>query len=134
MLCYCLLSVLNLSNNYVPDNFYFPFSFRSDNFINTYFLASIIYSNIYSGLITQFYSVCCIISRHLAFKVRLKITFRIEDLYVIIQFSTKIISFSFVFLYLREVYHTSRMQRVFCVTFSGDATYVLSGSDETNIR
>ncbi|XP_065651483.1 DDB1- and CUL4-associated factor 13 isoform X2 [Hydra vulgaris] len=34
----------------------------------------------------------------------------------------------------REVYHTSRMQRVFCVTFSGDATYVLSGSDETNIR
>lgn len=34
----------------------------------------------------------------------------------------------------REVYHTSRMQRVFCVAFSGDATYVLSGSDETNIR
>lgn len=34
----------------------------------------------------------------------------------------------------REVYHTSRMQRVFCVTFSGDSTYVLSGSDETNIR
>lgn len=34
----------------------------------------------------------------------------------------------------REVYHTSRMQRVFCVTFNGDSTYVLSGSDETNIR
>lgn len=34
----------------------------------------------------------------------------------------------------REVYHTSRMQRVFCVSFSGDSTYVLSGSDETNIR
>jgi len=26
------------------------------------------------------------------------------------------------------------MQRVFCVTFNGDSTYVLSGSDETNIR
>jgi len=34
----------------------------------------------------------------------------------------------------REVYHTQRMQRVFAVTFSGDSTYVLSGSDETNIR
>jgi len=34
----------------------------------------------------------------------------------------------------REVYYTSRMQRVFCVSFSGDSTYVLSGSDETNIR
>lgn len=34
----------------------------------------------------------------------------------------------------REVYHTSRMQRVSCVRFSGDSTYVLSGSDETNIR
>jgi len=34
----------------------------------------------------------------------------------------------------REVYHTSRMQRVFAVSFSGDSTYVLSGSDETNIR
>lgn len=34
----------------------------------------------------------------------------------------------------REVYHTSRMQRVFCVRFSADSTYVLSGSDETNIR
>jgi len=34
----------------------------------------------------------------------------------------------------REVYHTSRMQRVFCATFSGDAMFVLSGSDETNIR
>ena len=35
---------------------------------------------------------------------------------------------------LREVYHTRRMQRVFCVRFSADSTYVLSGSDETNIR
>ena len=34
----------------------------------------------------------------------------------------------------REVYHTRRMQRVFCVRFSADSTYVLSGSDETNIR
>ncbi|KAJ7552676.1 hypothetical protein O6H91_06G118500 [Diphasiastrum complanatum] len=34
----------------------------------------------------------------------------------------------------REVYHAKRMQRVFCVKFSGDATYVLSGSDDTNIR
>eukprot|EP00249_Psilotum_nudum_P018715 c26930_g1_i2 orf=2-484(+) len=34
----------------------------------------------------------------------------------------------------REVYHTKRMQRVFCVKFSGDATYVISGSDDTNVR
>ena len=34
----------------------------------------------------------------------------------------------------REVYHTKRMQRIFCVRWSADATYVLSGSDETNIR
>eukprot|EP01134_Creolimax_fragrantissima_P004981 CFRG4981T1 len=34
----------------------------------------------------------------------------------------------------REVYHTKRMQRVFSVLFSQDAKYVLSGSDETNIR
>lgn len=34
----------------------------------------------------------------------------------------------------REVYHTKRMQRVFCVNFSGDGTYVTSGSDDTNIR
>ncbi|EDO42857.1 predicted protein [Nematostella vectensis] len=34
----------------------------------------------------------------------------------------------------REVYHTRRMQRVFCVRFSADSQYVLSGSDETNIR
>lgn len=34
----------------------------------------------------------------------------------------------------REVYHTRRMQRIFCVQFSADARYVLSGSDDTNIR
>ena len=34
----------------------------------------------------------------------------------------------------REIYHTKRMQRIFCVQWSQDATYVLSGSDETNIR
>ena len=34
----------------------------------------------------------------------------------------------------REVYHTKRMQRIFCVQWSSDATYILSGSDETNIR
>ena len=34
----------------------------------------------------------------------------------------------------REVYHTKRMQRIFCVRWSSDNTYILSGSDETNIR
>lgn len=34
----------------------------------------------------------------------------------------------------REVYHTKRMQRVFSVRFSGDATYVFSGSDDMNVR
>ncbi|KAL6529591.1 hypothetical protein OROGR_015214 [Orobanche gracilis] len=34
----------------------------------------------------------------------------------------------------REVYHSKRMQRVFCVKFSGDGTYVISGSDDTNVR
>lgn len=34
----------------------------------------------------------------------------------------------------REVYHTSRMQRVFSVAYSNDARYVVSGSDDTNIR
>ena len=31
-------------------------------------------------------------------------------------------------------YHTKRMQRIFCVNFSADARFVLSGSDDTNIR
>lgn len=34
----------------------------------------------------------------------------------------------------REVYHTKRMQRIFAVQFSGDANYVLSASEDTNIR
>ncbi|KAG8641350.1 DDB1- and CUL4-associated factor 13 isoform X2 [Manihot esculenta] len=34
----------------------------------------------------------------------------------------------------REIYHTKRMQRVFCVKFSCDASYIISGSDDTNLR
>ena len=34
----------------------------------------------------------------------------------------------------REVYHTKRMQRVFAVRFSGDASYIFSGSDDMNLR
>lgn len=34
----------------------------------------------------------------------------------------------------REVYHTKRMQRIFCVKWSMDSKFVLSGSDDGNIR
>ena len=34
----------------------------------------------------------------------------------------------------RDAYHTKRMQRIFSVQFSGDAKFVLSASDDTNIR
>ena len=34
----------------------------------------------------------------------------------------------------REVYHTKRMQQVFATRFSGDATYVFSGSADMNVR
>lgn len=36
--------------------------------------------------------------------------------------------------YLDCRYHTRRMQRIFCVNFSADARFVLTGSDDTNIR
>ena len=34
----------------------------------------------------------------------------------------------------REVYHTKRMQKLFSVRWSADAKYIVTGSDETNIR
>src|SRR3990167_430974 len=34
----------------------------------------------------------------------------------------------------REVYHTSRMQRIFASRFSADANYVFSASEDTNVR
>jgi len=34
----------------------------------------------------------------------------------------------------REVYHTKSMQRVMCVQWSADSKYLLTGSDEMNIR
>lgn len=34
----------------------------------------------------------------------------------------------------REIYFTKRMQKIFSVCYSGDAAYVLSASDDTNIR
>ena len=33
-----------------------------------------------------------------------------------------------------DVYHTKRMQHVFSVAYSTDSKYILSGSDDTNIR
>ncbi|PWA77723.1 nucleotide binding,protein binding protein [Artemisia annua] len=34
----------------------------------------------------------------------------------------------------RKIYHTKRMHRVLCAKFSRDASYVISGSDDTNLR
>ena len=34
----------------------------------------------------------------------------------------------------RDTYHTKRMQRIFTVNYSADNKYILSGSDDTNIR
>ncbi|KAL7443426.1 hypothetical protein ACHAXM_012087 [Skeletonema potamos] len=34
----------------------------------------------------------------------------------------------------RDIYHTKRMQRIFCVGYTLDHKYILSGSDDTNIR
>lgn len=36
--------------------------------------------------------------------------------------------------HLRDIYHTKRMQRVFSVKFTTDARYILSGSDDANVR
>ncbi|KAI8464516.1 MAG: WD40-repeat-containing domain protein [Monoraphidium minutum] len=42
--------------------------------------------------------------------------------------------FSFAAGRSRDVYHTKRMQRVAAVKFSGDGSYVFSGSDDMNVR
>lgn len=34
----------------------------------------------------------------------------------------------------KDIYHTKRMQRVFCVRYSMDAQYIISGSDDGNAR
>merc|ERR1711976_722860 len=34
----------------------------------------------------------------------------------------------------REIYHTKRMQRVFTVNYTADNKYIVSGSDDTNLR
>jgi WD repeat and SOF domain-containing protein 1 len=34
----------------------------------------------------------------------------------------------------REIYHTKRMQKVYSVLFTQDDRYIVSGSDDTNIR
>lgn len=34
----------------------------------------------------------------------------------------------------RDLYHLKRMQRVFTVKYTGDARFILSGSDDTNVR
>eukprot|EP00555_Chaetoceros_dichaeta_P006078 CAMPEP_0198271842 /NCGR_PEP_ID=MMETSP1447-20131203/50713_1 /TAXON_ID=420782 /ORGANISM="Chaetoceros dichaeta, Strain CCMP1751" /LENGTH=150 /DNA_ID=CAMNT_0043964657 /DNA_START=1 /DNA_END=450 /DNA_ORIENTATION=+ len=34
----------------------------------------------------------------------------------------------------REIYHTKRMQRVFTINYTADNKYILSGSDDFNIR
>jgi len=36
--------------------------------------------------------------------------------------------------FAREIYHTKRMQRVFTVNYTMDNTYIVSGSDDTNLR
>jgi WD repeat and SOF domain-containing protein 1 len=33
-----------------------------------------------------------------------------------------------------DMYHLKRMQRIFCVSYSADARFILSGSDDTNVR
>jgi WD repeat and SOF domain-containing protein 1 len=36
--------------------------------------------------------------------------------------------------FAREIYHAKRMQRVFTVNYTMDNTYIVSGSDDTNLR
>lgn len=51
--------------------------------------------------------------------------------------NTLYIWFLFITLFyfeFREVYHTKRMQHVICIKWSSDNKYILSGSDEMNIR
>merc|ERR1712113_338141 len=36
--------------------------------------------------------------------------------------------------YSRDLYYTKRMQRVFCVSYTADSKYIVSGSDDTNLR
>lgn len=37
-------------------------------------------------------------------------------------------------MFFREIYHTKRMQRLTCVSWTKDNRYILTGSDEMNIR
>jgi len=52
--------------------------------------------------------------------------------------STQAILFKFNFNWFqissREVYHTKRMQRLTCVAYTLDSRYIVSGSDEMNLR
>jgi WD repeat and SOF domain-containing protein 1 len=34
----------------------------------------------------------------------------------------------------RDIYHTKRMQRVFCTVYTSDHKFIVSGSDDTNLR
>lgn len=36
--------------------------------------------------------------------------------------------------FAREIYHTKRMQKIFTVNYTMDNTYIISGSDDTNLR
>ena len=54
--------------------------------------------------------------------------------YVTGIFDNNIIIFNTSEEYSRECYHDKRMQKVYSVMYSMDDKYVLSGSDDTNIR
>ena len=34
----------------------------------------------------------------------------------------------------RDVYHSKRMQWIYAIEFTGDARFIISGSDDTNLR